>query len=62
MVASPNGIGPEKDCAGKDQQHIQMTDPASRQRGRPHKNQTLTVKEKYISGHEPQMGLNTKTF
>jgi hypothetical protein len=34
MVASPKGLGPEKDCAGKDQQHIQKTDPTSRQRGR----------------------------
>jgi hypothetical protein len=25
--------GREKDCAGKDQQHIQKTDPSSRQRG-----------------------------
>jgi hypothetical protein len=35
MVASPKGLGPEKDCAGKGQQHIQTTDPFSRQRGRP---------------------------
>jgi hypothetical protein len=28
------GLGPEKDCAGKGQQHIQNTDPSSRQRGR----------------------------
>jgi hypothetical protein len=37
MVASPKGLEPEKDCAGKDQQHIQKTDPSSRQRGRPTK-------------------------
>jgi hypothetical protein len=24
------GLGPEKDCAGKGQQHIQKTDPSSR--------------------------------
>jgi hypothetical protein len=35
MVASPKGLGPEKDCAGKGQQHIQKTDPFSRQTGRP---------------------------
>jgi hypothetical protein len=35
MVSSPKGLGPEKDCAGKDQKHIQKTDPTSRQRGRP---------------------------
>jgi hypothetical protein len=27
--------GPEKDCAGKDQQHMQKIDPSSRERGRP---------------------------
>jgi hypothetical protein len=37
MVASPKGLGPEKDCAGKDQKHIQDTDPSSRQRGAPQK-------------------------
>jgi hypothetical protein len=26
----PQGLGPEKDCAGKGQQHIQKTDPTSR--------------------------------
>jgi hypothetical protein len=35
MVASPKGLGPEKDCAGKGQQHIQKKDPPSRQRERP---------------------------
>jgi hypothetical protein len=29
------GTTTEKDCAGKDQRHIQKTDPSSRQRGRP---------------------------
>jgi hypothetical protein len=32
MAASPKGIGPKKDCAGKGK-----TDPSSRQRGRPTK-------------------------
>jgi hypothetical protein len=36
MAASPKGLGPEKDCAGKGQKHIQKTDPSSRQRGRPY--------------------------
>jgi hypothetical protein len=27
------GIGPQKDCAGKSHQHIQNTDPSSRRRG-----------------------------
>jgi hypothetical protein len=31
----PKGLGPEKDCAGKRQQHIKKTDSSSRQRGRP---------------------------
>jgi hypothetical protein len=31
------GLRPEKDCAGKDQQYIQKTDPSSRQSGRPTK-------------------------
>jgi hypothetical protein len=31
------GLGPEKDCAGEGQQHIQKTDPSSSQRGRPTK-------------------------
>jgi hypothetical protein len=31
----PKGLGPDKDCAGKGQQHIQKTDPSSRQSGRP---------------------------
>jgi hypothetical protein len=35
MVPSTKGFGPEKDCTGKGQQHIQKTDPSSRQRGRP---------------------------
>jgi hypothetical protein len=34
-----------EDCAGKGQQHIQKTDPSSRQRGRPTKNKTVTVKQ-----------------
>jgi hypothetical protein len=34
---SPKGLWPEKDCAGKGQKHVQMTDPSSRQRGRPTK-------------------------
>jgi hypothetical protein len=31
------GGGPKKDCSGEGQQHIQKTDPSSRQRGRPAK-------------------------
>jgi hypothetical protein len=32
MVTSPKGLGPEKDYAGEGQQHIQKTDPSSRQK------------------------------
>jgi hypothetical protein len=28
----------------------------------PHKNQTVNVKQQKIFGHEPQMGLDTKTY
>jgi hypothetical protein len=31
MLANPKGLGPEKDCAGKDQQHIKKTDAAQKQ-------------------------------
>jgi hypothetical protein len=34
-----------KDSSGEDQQDIQKTDPSSRQRRRPTKNKTVTVKE-----------------
>jgi hypothetical protein len=34
MVASPKGLGPEKDCVSKGQHHIQKTDQRSSQRGR----------------------------
>jgi hypothetical protein len=29
MVMNPAGLGPENDCAGEDQQHLQTTDPFS---------------------------------
>jgi hypothetical protein len=43
----------------------QMTDPTSRQRGRPKLDRTVTFKEKkyiYISGQKSQIGLDTKTY
>jgi hypothetical protein len=43
MVASPKGLGPEKDCAGKDQQHMRDISVLSSGRA-PHKNKTVTVK------------------
>jgi hypothetical protein len=56
MVARPKGLGPEKDCAGNGQQHIQKTDPTSRQRGRPTRtdrnyhtgNKDLVVSPKWV--------------
>jgi hypothetical protein len=45
MVASSKGHGPEKDRAGKNQEHVQMTDPSSRQRGRPMKNKTVAIEQ-----------------
>jgi hypothetical protein len=56
MVSSFKGLGPEKDCAGKGQQHIQKTDPSTRQRGHPKSrnrqlsdnNQDLVVSPKWV--------------
>jgi hypothetical protein len=42
---SPKGLGPEEDCSGKGQQHVQVTDPSSCQRGRPTRNKTVIVKQ-----------------
>jgi hypothetical protein len=42
MVSSPKGHGPEKDCAGKGQQHIKKIPVLSSERA-PHKNKTVTV-------------------
>jgi hypothetical protein len=44
MVKSPKGLGPKKDFAGECQQHIQKTDPSSRQRA-PHKNRAVIIKD-----------------
>jgi hypothetical protein len=43
MVASSKGHGPEKDCAGKAQQHVQKTVLSSERV--PHENKAVTVKE-----------------
>jgi hypothetical protein len=39
----PKGLRPEKDSAGKDQEHRQKTDPSSHQRGRPTKTTVTAV-------------------
>jgi hypothetical protein len=60
MVASPKGLGPEKDCA------VEAISIYKRQtrplviEGAPQKQDRNFQTE--ISGHEPQMGLDTKTY
>jgi hypothetical protein len=44
MVTNAKGLGPEKDYAGEDQQHIQKRLLLSSERA-PHKNKTVTAKE-----------------
>jgi hypothetical protein len=41
MVVSPKGLGPEKDCVGKGQQHILVL---SSERA-PNRKKTVTVKQ-----------------
>jgi hypothetical protein len=47
------------DCIDKD---WQMTDPTSRQRGRPQKRQDSNFENKNICGQKSQIGLDTKTY
>jgi hypothetical protein len=54
MVTSTKGLGPEKDCAGKAQQHIQKTDPSSRQRGRRTENKTVNTKTYWQTDRQSQ--------
>jgi hypothetical protein len=44
MVTSLKRLGPEKDCAGENQQHIKNRPVRSLER-EPQKNKTVTVKE-----------------
>jgi hypothetical protein len=44
MVAIPKGLGPEKDCSGKGQQHMKDIPVLSSERA-PHKNKTVTFKQ-----------------
>jgi hypothetical protein len=65
MVLSPAGLGPERDCAGEDQQQHKITDPSSRQRGRykithPQlSKENIKDKEKLFAG--PRWVHDTKT-
>jgi hypothetical protein len=43
MVSSAKGLGPEKDCAGKGQQHVTKDRPDLSSERAPHKNKTVTV-------------------
>jgi hypothetical protein len=46
MVACPKGLGPEKYCAGKGQQHVQKTDrPILSSETALQKNKTVTIKQ-----------------
>jgi hypothetical protein len=47
MVTSQKGLKPEKDYTDEGQQHIQKTNPSSRQRGRPIKTR-LSKSNKYL--------------
>jgi hypothetical protein len=67
MVTSPNGFGPEKDYAGEGQQHIKKGRPVLSSERAPHKKKTTNKQDRncqrvIIYGHEPQMGLDTKTY
>jgi hypothetical protein len=54
MVTSPKGLGSEKDYAGDDQQHLQKTDPSSRQGGGPTK--TFLDTDYHSGKHETHKG------
>jgi hypothetical protein len=62
MVASTKGLGPEKDCVGKTQQHIQRQTRPLVKEGAPQKQDRICQTLIKISGHELQMGLDTKTY
>jgi hypothetical protein len=52
----------EEKVASHDKDYRQMTDPPSRQRGRPQEDKdSHSLYEKLKSGHESQKGLDTKT-
>jgi hypothetical protein len=51
MVVSSAGLGPESDCSGKAQKQLNeyITDPSSRQRGRPTvRNPQLSIQRKNL--------------
>jgi hypothetical protein len=55
------GLGPENDCVGEDQQHLQRADPSSRQKECYIRTITISVQlENKIAGRESQ-GVVAKT-
>jgi hypothetical protein len=61
MVASPTRLGPENDCAGEDQQHLETTDPSSLQRKRPTSTNPQLSDSIKILAVSPRWVLDTKT-
>jgi hypothetical protein len=45
MLLNPVGLRPEKGCAGGAQQKLKTTDPTSRQRGRPHNSEPVSLEK-----------------
>jgi hypothetical protein len=61
MVMSPAEPRPANDYAGEDQQQLKVTDPTSRNRGRPHINTPATDSNKDVV-LDPTWGLDIKTL
>jgi hypothetical protein len=62
MVTSPNRLETEKVCALARTSSIYTRQTRHLVREGVPKNKIVTVKNQYISDHEPQMGLDTKTY
>jgi hypothetical protein len=58
MVMSPAGLDPEKDCDGEVQQQLYITNPSSRQRGRPIKKPQMPYN---FNGRERGNGSESQT-
>jgi hypothetical protein len=61
MVASPKRLDQRKTALARPAAYTKDRPVLSLERA-PYRNKNLTVKQQYISGHEPQMGLDTKTY
>jgi hypothetical protein len=62
MATSTKELGPDKKATWRRPAAYTNDRPVLSSERAPHKNKTVTVKEQYISGHEPQMGLDAKTY